>query len=125
MPINRGIESSMSIWHFQQHPESKPEEHIRIFTSTSGRTLLIEEDVPNDCGPCWNHVLVRFEEDELSATYLEIPERVTPKTEVFGHTPRVLKITDEQMTYGYADGTRVSEPFDKRIKTDQRPKPPG
>jgi hypothetical protein len=29
------------------------------------------------------------------------------------------------MTHGYADGMRVSEPFDNQIKADQRPTPPG
>ena len=48
-----------------------------------------EEDVPNDCAPCWNHVVVRGEDAELKATFLDLPERVTKEIEVFGFTPRV------------------------------------
>jgi hypothetical protein len=123
--LNLGVESAIDVWHFQQNPDSTPAEYIKLFVSPSGRALLIEEEVPNDCAPCWNHVLVRYEDDELEATYLDLPSRVTKETEVFGHTPQVTGITDQQITYRYNDGKIVTESFKKRVKAEQRPTPPG
>jgi hypothetical protein len=120
-----GVESAIGLWHFQSDAKARPEDCIKLFVSPSGRTLLIEEDVPNDCAPCWNHIVVRWEDQELLATFLDLPERVTKQTEVFGHTPRVTGITDDEVSYQYADGIRVAERFSQRVKAEQRPTPPG
>lgn len=120
-----GMESPISLWHFQCDAKARPGDCIRLFVSPSGRTLLIEENVPNDCAPCWNHIVVRWEDGELQATFLDLPERVTKETEVFGHTPRVSGITDNEVSYQYADGTNVTERFSQRVKAEQRPTPPG
>lgn len=123
--LDLGVESAMDVWHFRNTPGSRPSEFIKLFASPSGKTLLIEEDVPNDCSPCWNHMLVRFDGEEMTATYLDLPSRVTKDTEVFGFTPLATSISDHDISYRYNDGTTVTERFEKRIKPDQHPTPPG
>jgi hypothetical protein len=125
VPTNLGIESAMDIQHFQWNPNAQPTDCIKLFTSRSGNTLLIEENIPNDCGPCWNHILVVADADGMEYEYLNLPSRVTKRTEVFGFDPKVTSIGDTQITYRYEDGTTITENLKHHAKHDKLPNYPG
>jgi hypothetical protein len=125
VPTDLVIQSAMDIHHFQWNSKAQPTDYIKLFTSRSGNTLLIEENIPNDCGPSWNHILVVTAADDMEYEYLDLPSRVTKQTEVFGFTPEVLSISDTQITYRYSDGTTISEDLKQHAKRDKRPNYPG
>lgn len=49
---------------------------IRIVQDPSGRALLIEEEIPNDCGPCSNYLWVHLDTNGfVEGTYLRLPSK--------------------------------------------------
>jgi len=122
---NLGIGSAMDVRQFQWNPKDQPTDFIKLFTSRSGNTLLIEERIPNDCGPCSNHILVVAGVDDMEYEYLDLPPRVTEQTEVFGLEPEVTSISDTRITYRYKDGTTITENLRQHAKRDKLPKYPG
>ncbi|RYD40681.1 MAG: hypothetical protein EOP85_13855, partial [Verrucomicrobiaceae bacterium] len=72
-PIITGVESAHDNWAFSF--KDGEDEYFQIYTSPSGKTLLIAERVPNDCAPCMNWILVTGRDGMLVHEYLKLPTR--------------------------------------------------
>jgi len=124
-PLSIAIESAFNISHFLWDSKSRPEKFIQTRLSPSGETLLIAEEIPNDCAPCVNFILVRTEKDGLSSEYLTLPERMVRPNDVFAEIPQVQSISDTSATVRYSDGVQKTLPFAQLVKKNRRPTFPG
>lgn len=129
-PTSVAVESAQGIGHFQWNPKSRPADYVKVFTSTSGLTLLIAEDIPNDCSPCTNYILVRIEKEEsgLKYDYLSFPEPPSGLATLGMPTsegPEIVKLTDTDLTYRYGDGKLRTQTFKALLKREQIPTFPG
>ncbi len=124
-PSSIAVESAQSLKSFQYSPKSTPSEYIKLTSSSSGKTLLIAEEIPNDCAPCVNWILVRGEEDELVYDYLVLPSRETKKSDFFGESPTVTKVTENEISFKYSDGVKRTVPVKSVVKAEKRPTFPG
>ncbi len=97
---------------------------MKIFVSESGNSILIEEIIPNDCGPCTNYILVQALDENLSYEYLALPGNIKSFA-IEGESARVTSITDKDVTYRYADGRGGSKSFVHATKPQKRPQFPG
>jgi hypothetical protein len=120
------MESAHSDGGFNSVTNGDPKEWIRIIPDSNGRALLIEEEIPNDCGPCSNYLWVHLDAHGfLEGTYLQLP------SEASGHTggidyeyPKVRSLESNVLRYDYSRGAAVTTRIDSLVKTD-RPQPPG
>jgi len=118
-------ESPLMINSFRSGYYRKPEDNIQLFTSSSGKTLLIVEDVPNDCCPCRNWIIVRGVEGDLVYDYLNVPSREVKNSDDFEEHPQIIKVTENEITYRYSDGKRGSSLVKDIVKKEKRPTFPG
>jgi hypothetical protein len=121
-PASLAIESAHAAESFQRNPKSKPADFIRVFISASGNTLLIQEEIPNDCADCLNYIVVAVRGSEMTYEYLNLP---SAPAEVEAEAARVISISDTDITFGYADGRTLTRPLKSVTKADQRPEFPG
>lgn len=124
-PSSIAAESAQSLEWFQSNPTSTPSENIKLSTSSSGKTLLIVEEVPNDCGPCTNWILVRGDGESLIYDYLVLPYQLPDPSDIFGETPTVTKITENEISFRYSDGKKHTVPVKSVVKAEKRPTFPG
>lgn len=125
-PKTVAAESAFSIESFRSGYATKPESYIKLFTSTSGKTLLIEEEIPNDCSPCTNWILVRGVEGELTYDFLNLPYGPTdPADPVFGDRPTITKVSEHEIGFRYSDGTKRTMAVKDLVKKEKRPTFPG
>lgn len=104
-------------------PKDLPSDFITLFASESGHSLLIQENVPNDCAPCTNYLLVQVMEQELSYQYLDLPTRGLTETEY--ENARVTAISDKNVTYRYSDGSIGTRSFASSKKSENQLTFPG
>lgn len=118
--------SAHSIEGLQSVTNGDPRAWIRIIEDPAGGALLIEEEIPNDCGPCTNDLWVRVDaEGSISGEYLELPSKVTgPAGGIDYEYPKVLSLEGEVLRYSYSTGPVTVMPIARIVKSD-RPKPPG
>lgn len=124
-PSSIAVESTISIDSFRGDYATKPSDHIKFSTSSSGKTLLIVEEVPNDCAPCRNWILVRGEEEGLIHDYLDLPSREVKPGDVFEEKPTVTRVTEHEISFRYSDGVKRTVPVKSLLKADKRPTFPG
>ena len=124
-PSSIAVESAQSLDWFRYNPKSTPVEFVKLFTSSSGKTLLIVEDVPNDCAPCENWILVRGEEDSLIYDYLVLPSRLVKPDDIFEESPTVTKVTENEISFRYSDGKKRTMVVKEHVKPEKRPTFPG
>ena len=128
MTVSTAIESAHRAEYFKHSPGASAEEFIHLFTSKTGRTLLIQEAIPNDCAPCSNHILVRLDSEDSDHVYLELPTRDPEPgkedTMNFDQTAEVISITDRVVTYKYPNGRKETAEFSK-LPSAKRPTFPG
>lgn len=122
-PKSIAVESALLLTSFLGN--SKPGDLIKLFTSSTGKTLLIEEDIPNDCAPCRNWILVRGMEGDLIYDYLNVPSRPVPPEEIMGEFPQIIKVTENEVTFRYSDGKKDSVMVKDVTKKEKRPTFPG
>ena len=103
-----------------------PKNWIRIVQDPNGRALLIEEEIPNECGPCSNYLWVHLDTNGfIEATYLRLPSKVTgpPGEGIDYEYPEVRSIGGKTIRYNYSVGTTVTKSVDQIEKSDH-PTPP-
>ena len=123
----RVMESAHTVEGLGSVTNGNPKNWIRIVQDPGGRALLIEEQIPNDCGPCSNYLWVLLDANGfLEGTYLRLPSKVTgiPGEGIDYEYPRVLSLTGDTLRYGYTVGSSVSRRIDQ-IEKSARPTPPG
>jgi hypothetical protein len=136
VPYVAAIESAQSLGYFQAYPKARPSDFIRLFLSDSGRTLLIEERIPNDCAPCTNDIVVTAQDGQMNPlehVYLELPEVPSHPKKAAGigagmvgtGTARVVRVTDKTVTLRFPDGSVETKRIKALVKPDHRPTFPG
>lgn len=123
-PSSIVVESGISI-NSCRGVANKPDEWIKVYTSGSGKTLLIEESVPNDCGPCTNWILVRVIEGELVYEYLDLPVRSIDPKQIFPEEPRITRVLEQEISFEYSDGQKRTVAVKDLVKREKRPTFPG
>jgi hypothetical protein len=128
MTVSTAIESAQWADYFKHSPGASSAKFIRLFASESGKTLLIQEEIPNDCAPCTNHILVRLNSEELAHVYLELPTQDPKPGEEnsmeFDQPAEVISITDHSVTYNYPGRRKETTEFSK-LPSAKRPTFPG
>lgn len=120
------MESAHSLGGFGSVTNGDPRNWIRIVQDPSGRALMIEEEIPNDCGPCSNYLWVHLDANGfVEGTYLQLPSKVTgPPGGIDSEYPKVLSLAGEHLTYKYRTGPGITVSIGQIGKSD-RPTPPG
>lgn len=103
-----------------------PKNWIRIIPDPNGKAFIIEEEIPNDCGPCSNFLYVRLVPDgSLKATYLQLPmQAIGPMGGIDSEFPKIRSLSGNLLTYQYSTGPSVTKPVDQ-IDSTNHPTPPG
>jgi hypothetical protein len=120
------MESAHSLGGFGSVTNGAPKNYIRIIEDPNGRAVLIEEDIPNDCGPCSNYLWVRLTTDGfLEGKYLRLPSKITGDHGGINYEyPKVHSLTGDLLMIGYSRGGTFSKRVDQIEKADA-PTPPG
>ena len=120
------MESAHTLGGFGSITNGASKNWIRIVQDPSGRALLIEEEIPNDCGPCSNYLWVHLDANGfIEGTYLRLPSKVTgPPGGIDYEYPKVLSLDGTILRYEYSVGATVTKRIDQIEKAD-RPMPPG
>lgn len=103
-----------------------PANYIRILQDPHAESLLIQETIPNDCGPCSNYIWIRpAGSDAFTFTYLQLPERSSGTGNgIDSEFPDVVSLRGGTLTYQYPTGSPVRSKIE-RIPTLKGPTPPG
>jgi len=120
------MESAHSIRGFGSTTEGDPKNWIRIISDKSGKALLIEEEIPNEVGPCSNYLLVQVDENGFpNGIYLRLPSRTTGDHGGINYEfPRVKFLQGETIGIYFTDG-RAEIVKIKDIDKATRPSVPG
>jgi len=120
------MESAHSLGGFGSVTNGNPKNWIRIVQDPGGRALLIEEEIPNDCGPCSNYLWVYLDTNGfIEGSYLRLPSKVTgPPGGIDYEYPKVRSLDGNVLRYDYTVGSTVTKRIDQIEKAD-RPTPPG
>jgi hypothetical protein len=120
------MESAHSLGGFGSVNNGDPEDWIRMVQDPNGRALLIEEEIPNDCGPCSNYLWVHLDSNGfIEGEYLLLPSKVTgPPGGIDYEYPNVKFIDGDHLGYAYSTGDTVTKHISEIDKSD-RPTPPG
>jgi len=101
-----------------------PMEVISVVHSESFNTVLITEDIPNDCCPTFNYILFRYKAGKWRSEYLAIPSRFGEENNKLREFPVIEKLSDSHVTFSYTDGVRKNAAI-ATIKRRKRPLFPG
>lgn len=120
------MESAHTLGGFSSVTNGNPKNWIRIIQDPNGRALLIEEEIPNDCGPCSNYLWVHLDTNGfIEGAYLRLPSKVTgPPGGIDYEYPKVRSLDGNILRYDYTVGTTVTKRIDQ-IEKSGRPTPPG
>jgi hypothetical protein len=120
------MESAHTVEGFSSVTNGDPKNWIRIVKDPNGRALLIEEEIPNDCGPCSNYLWVHLDTNGfIEGTYFRLPTKVTgPPGGIDYEYPKVRSLDGNILSYCYTVGATVTKRIDQIEKSD-RPMPPG
>lgn len=118
-------ESAFSIGSFRSGYATKPGDYIKLLTSTSGKTLLIEERIPNDNSPCTNWILVRGVNGELVHDYLDLPIQAGGPDPLVGELPTISRISEHEVSFRYPNGKSRTMAVKDVMKKEKRPTFPG
>lgn len=119
-------ESAHTLGGFCSVTNGDPKNWIRIVQDSNGRALLIEEEIPNDCGPCSNYLWVHLDANGfIEGTYLRLPSKVTgPPGGIDYEYPKVRSLDGDVLRYDYSTGAGDTKRIDQ-IDTADHPTPPG
>ena len=121
------MESAHTLGGFNCVTNGEPKNWIRVVQDPNGKALLIEEEIPNDCGPCSNYLWVHLDSNGfVEGTYLRLPSKVTgpPGEGIDYEYPRVRSLEGNVLRYSYSVGAPVTKQIDQ-IEKSSRPTPPG
>lgn len=120
------MESAHSLEGFSCVTNGNPKNWIRIIEDSNTKALIIEEVIPNDCGPCSNYLWVHLDsESYVEGKYLKLPSEVTgPPGGIDYEYPKVRSLHGDVLIYDYSIGGSITKRFDQIEKVD-RPTPPG
>ncbi len=119
-------ESAHTLGGFGSVTNGDPKNWIRIVQDSNGRALLVEEEIPNDCGPCSNYLWVHLDANGfVEGSYLRLPSKVTsPPGGIDYEYPKVRSLDGDVLRYDYSTGAGVTKRIDQ-IEKANHPTPPG
>jgi hypothetical protein len=120
------MESAHTTGGFECVTNGDPRNWIRIIQDPNGRAILIEEEIPNDCGPCSNYLWIHAGSTALlEGEYLRLPSKVTGPPEGIDYEyPKVRSLNGDVVRFDYSTGLAVSKRIDQ-IEKAEHPTPPG
>lgn len=120
------IASEHSTGGFASATNPEPENHIAVFQDAEAEAVLIQETIPNDCGPCTNYLWIRpAGPTAFTNSYLQLPERSRGDHQgIDSEFPDVLSLRDGVLSYRYSSGPKVTVKVDS-VPTSPAPTPPG
>jgi hypothetical protein len=120
------MESAHSLGGFGSVTNGDPRNWIRLVQESKGRALMIEEEIPNDCGPCSNYLWIHLDSKGLlQGEFLRLPSEVTgPPGGIDHEYPEVKSLDGDFLRFGYSTGADLTERLG-RIEKSDRPTPPG
>jgi len=99
--------------------------NLRILTDPTGEVLLIQETIPNDCGPCDNYLLVRNVTGKLEAKWLQMPTSTKRNAGApEGENPKIIAITTGNLWLQY-DAEKAFKVKIDTLEAVPGPFPPG
>ena len=125
VPERVAVESGFSTGTFRGGYRVRLDECVTLFTSPSGKTLLIREIVPNETSPCTNWILVRGTDENLMRDYLDMPTYSDGPDHLVGEMPTITRISEHEISFRYSDGTKRTVVVEDVRKKEQRPDFPG
>jgi hypothetical protein len=120
------MESAHGVDGFRSANWGDPQKWIRMVEDPNGKALLIEEVIPNDCGPSSNYLFAHLEfNGVLKGVYLQLPSKVTGPPEGINYEyPYVRSLDGDFLTYDYRRGPTVTKCI-TQIEQTENPTPPG
>lgn len=115
------LESAHTIDGFKSVTNSHPKNWIRLIEDSEGNALLIEEEIPNDCGPCSNYLFVSLDsKGHVVGTYLRLPSEKTGEHGGINYEyPKVRSLDGDVLRYEYSSGSVVSKSVDRIEKANE------
>ena len=120
------MESAHTIRGFKCVTNNDPKDWIRIIEDPSGKALVIEEEIPNDCAPCTNYLWITLDSRGfLEGTYLLLPSESTGNSGGIDYEyPKIHSVSGDTLKYTYKIRGTVSKSI-QTIKKAEHPTPPG
>lgn len=125
VPKTVAVESGFSTASFRGSYIIRLDECVTLFTSRSGKTLLIREIVPHETSPCMNWILVRGVKENLVRDYLDLPTYSDGPDHLVGEAPTITRVSEQEISFRYSDGTKRTVTVKDVMKKEQRPDFPG
>lgn len=103
-----------------------PKDWIRIIQDPNGKAILIEEEIPYECGPCSNYLWIHGTDDGvmLEGDYLLLPSQVDDSQGGINYSyPKVISLDGEFLSFEDSSGARVTNRIDQ-IEKSKRPSTP-
>lgn len=104
-----------------------PKNWIRLIEDPENSALVIEETIPNDCGPCTNYLLVEPDAERrewLQHRYFKLPERSSGTGGIDSAFPTITSLRDGRVEYQYPNSP-VEQRSVRSLPTEAAPTPPG
>lgn len=104
----------------------EPRNYIKVLSDSDSEALIIQETIPNDCGPCTNYIWIRPDSQAtFTHSYLQLPELGMGATDAIdSEFPEVMSLKDGQLTYRYSKGAAITANA-ASIPAKPEPTPPG
>jgi hypothetical protein len=120
------MESAHTLEGFESVTNRDLKNWIRIVQDPNGKALLIEEEIPNESGPCSTYLWIHQDSGGLlEGEYLLLPSKVTgPPGGINYAYPKVQAINGNTLKCSYSTGEMVLKSIDQTEKSD-RPVPAG
>jgi hypothetical protein len=120
------MESAHTLGGFGCVTNGDPKNWIRVVQDHNGSALLIEEEIPNDCGPCSNYLWVHLDSNGfIEGEYLQLPSKATGLPGGIDYEyPRVRSLDGDILSYSYSIGDSIAKRIGQ-IEKARRPTPPG
>jgi hypothetical protein len=120
------VSSAHSTGGFESVNNPAPTNYIKILPDSTSEALMIQETIPNDCGPCTNYIWIRPDSPTTFIhSYLQLPERATGAPGgIDSEFPEVLSLRGGNLTYRYSTGSATTVEAGS-LASAQEPTPPG
>jgi hypothetical protein len=120
------VSSAHSTGGFESVTNPAPTNYIKVLPDSKSEALIIQETIPNDCGPCTNYIWIRPDgPTRFTHSYLQLPSRTTgPPGGIDYEFPEVVSLHNGQLTYRYTKGSAITVRAEL-VPGAKEPTPPG
>jgi len=120
------VSSAHSTGGFESVTNPAPTNYIKVLPDAKSEALIIQETIPNDCGPCTNYIWIRPDRSTtLTHSYLQLPSRTSGDSRGIDYEfPEVVSLRNGKLTYRYSTGSAITVEAES-VPCSQEPTPPG